>query len=696
MEVALYTRVSTPRQQQQQTIEQQLRRLRDSVATHPDWHVADEHIYRDDGYSGAKLNRPGLDRLRDRAAMAAFECVLITAPDRLARNYVHQMLLVDELTQRGCRVEFVERPMSDDPHDQLLLQIRSAVAEYERTLIAERMRRGRQAKLRSGQLLPWTRAPYGYLLDPDRPRDVSRVQLDPVQAAVVAQMFAWYTDPGQAVSLYAVAKRLSDAQIPPPRGGKRWNVASIRGILRSPTYMGVAYSGRTRPAPARRRKSALQPVGPGESQQPTPVEEWIAVPVPAIISQETFEAAQSRLDRNVQMARRNNTTYEYLLRGLVSCGQCRLACSGRTLSPGYHYYFCRGRTDSLRLAQGERCTARYAPAHALDDLVWQDLCRVLREPSLITHELERAQMGEWLPQALHARRQTLRDVLAQLERQQARLLDLYLAEVIEREEFERRRKEVAQTQQGLRQQLRQLDAQAQQHVNVAALAQGIETFCQRMQPTLDNLTFAQRRQLVELLIDCVIVNDAQVEIRYVVPTGPKGETTPFCHLRLDYLDLETRPIQLHQLAAVQGQIRRGQHDIARLGRSFPVDNDHEAQRPFERDVPDNRCIQMPIVRLRHGAKRRKAAEVLKIDFAIILPPRPAALGVRAGIEKPTIGVAPQLGNRVQVETDHFIQVFLLGKVPVHAMISDLRWQAVPLLTQLLQVKIHSGLFLCRW
>jgi site-specific DNA recombinase len=150
------------------------------------------------------------------------------------------MLLVDELTQRGCRVEFVERPMSDDPHDQLLLQIRSAVAEYERTLIAERMRRGRQAKLRSGQLLPWTRAPYGSLLDPDRPRDASRVQIDPVQAAVVAHMFAWYTDPGQAVSFYAVAKRLSDAHIPTPRGGKRWNVASIRGILRSPTSMGVA------------------------------------------------------------------------------------------------------------------------------------------------------------------------------------------------------------------------------------------------------------------------------------------------------------------------------------------------------------------------------------------------------------------------------------------------------------------------
>jgi hypothetical protein len=277
-----------------------------------------------------------------------------------------------------------------------------------------------------------------------------------------------------------------------------------------------------------------------------------------------------------------------------------------------------------------------------------------------------------LPQALQARRQTLRDVLAQLERQQARLLDLYLAEVIEREEFERRRKEVTQTQQGLRQQLRQLDAQAQQHVNVVALAQGIETFCQRLYPTLDNLTFAQRRQLVELLIDCVIVNDAQVEIRYVVPTGPKGETTPFCHLRLDYLDLETRPIQLHQFAAVEDQIRGSQHDVARLGWGFPVDNHHEAQLAFESDMPDDGRIQMQMIHLRQRAEGLKAAEVLKIDFALILTPRPTALWVRAGVKKPTVGVAPQLGNRMQGETDRFIQVFLLGKVPVHAMIGDLR------------------------
>ena len=154
MQIAIYARVSTPRQQQHQTIDQQLERLSTYIAQHPDWHLASENIFPDDGYSGAKLNRPGLDRLRDRAALAAFSLVLITAPDRLARNYVHQILLIEELASWGCRVEFIDRPMSDDPHDQLLLQIRGAVAEYERCLIADRMRRGRQARLRAGQKRP--------------------------------------------------------------------------------------------------------------------------------------------------------------------------------------------------------------------------------------------------------------------------------------------------------------------------------------------------------------------------------------------------------------------------------------------------------------------------------------------------------------------------------------------------------------
>src|SRR5215210_7864578 len=89
--VALYARVSTERQQQAHTIGQQMTQLREYVAAHAadGWVVREEHVFVDDGHSGARLNRPGLDALRDQAARAAFELVVVTSPDRLARNYVH-------------------------------------------------------------------------------------------------------------------------------------------------------------------------------------------------------------------------------------------------------------------------------------------------------------------------------------------------------------------------------------------------------------------------------------------------------------------------------------------------------------------------------------------------------------------------------------------------------------------------------
>ena len=177
MRIAMYVRVSTQTQVQAQTIEGQLTRLQQHCQAEG-WSWTEDSIFRDDGYSGASLNRPGLDRLRGEVANAKVDRVLMTAPDRLARNYVHQVMLIEELEQRGCQVEFLEHPMSHNPDDQLLLQIRGAVSEYERSLIAERMRRGRQYKYRAGALLPWTQAPYGFCSDPDRPRSPATVQID--------------------------------------------------------------------------------------------------------------------------------------------------------------------------------------------------------------------------------------------------------------------------------------------------------------------------------------------------------------------------------------------------------------------------------------------------------------------------------------------------------------------------------------
>lgn len=183
MRVAAYVRVSTSRQVKLETIEQQLEMVR-RHAQEQGWELSEEDIFRDDGYSGTTLSRPALDALRDKARLRELEVVVVPSPDRLARNYVHQMVLIEEFEKGGCRVEFVERPMSSEPNDQLLLQIRGAVAEYERTLLSERMRRGRLAKYKAGLLLPWTHTPYGLRVDPDRPRDRAGVRPDEAKAAV--------------------------------------------------------------------------------------------------------------------------------------------------------------------------------------------------------------------------------------------------------------------------------------------------------------------------------------------------------------------------------------------------------------------------------------------------------------------------------------------------------------------------------
>lgn len=343
MRVALYVRVSTQKQVHQQTLEQQLDRLRGHLRE-AGLTLDESLVFRDDGYSGGRLNRPGLDRLRDAARERRCDRVVLTDPDRLARNYVHQVLLLEELGQHGCQVQFLDRPMSQDPHDQLLLQIRGAVAEYERTLITERMRRGRLAKLRAGVLLPWTRAPYGYCPHPDRPRDPGGLTLDPGAAAVVSEIFAHYLEPG--VGLLQVARRLRDRRIPSPTGKAFWGLATVRGILTNPVYTGQVYAGRTRSRPARIRRSATHPLGrPHDTAIPTPRAEWIPVAtVPAVVGQEAFDRVQAKLATNRTFARRHNTVHAYLLRALVSCGHCHRACIGRTLAHSpYGYCVCSGK-----------------------------------------------------------------------------------------------------------------------------------------------------------------------------------------------------------------------------------------------------------------------------------------------------------------------------------------------------------------
>lgn len=321
---------------------------------------------------------------------------------------------------------------------------------------------------------------------------------------MVAELFQRYADGG--LSLYKLALDLTTRAVPSPTGAAHWTANTIRLIFLNPCYMGTAYSNRVQTRPATRRKSPLQPIGPGVGWCFAPPEEWVGVKVPAIISQELFDRVQARLATNQQMAQRS-TRHDYLLRGLVSCGQCRLQCHGCFRAPDYFYYLCNGKHGPVTSCHAVRCPARWIPADQLDALVWQDLCAVIQHPDLITTALERAHTGAWLPDELQHRRATIQTALGSLDRQRARLLAAYLAEAIELPEFERRQRELVQQRDDLQVQERQVTHYSEQLLQVREAIPTIQAICAQLQSGLEQATFAQRRQVIELLIDCVIVTD---------------------------------------------------------------------------------------------------------------------------------------------------------------------------------------------
>jgi site-specific DNA recombinase len=264
--------------------------------------------------------------------------------------------------------------------------------------------------------------------------------------------------------------------------------------------------------------------------------------IEAIVSSELFETVQMKLQHNRQTAKRNNKTHNYLLRSLVSCGCCQTACTGVTRNQKYRYYRCRQQSEVKRLKEGNSCSARYTPAQQLETLVWQDLCHVLKHPETIAHAMERLRDGQWLPQELQARCSMLHKAQKSLQQQIERLTQAYLADVIALEEYLRRRGDLETQRQVLATQERQLAAQSHQHIEMTQLAQGAEAFCHGIQQGLEQATFEQKRQLVELLIDRVVVTQEQGEIRYVIPTSLKGEQSRFCHLRIDYFEPHLGPL----------------------------------------------------------------------------------------------------------------------------------------------------------
>src|SRR4051794_18744304 len=245
MGAAIYARGSTVRQERPQTIDSH------SAALGP-WAEAqghslvDHHVSRDEGYSGSRLDRPGLDGLRDAVRDAAIDVVAVLSPGRLARKYAYQVVLLEEFRRHRCEVVFLQRPLSDDPNDQLLLQIQGAIAEYERALLGERFRRGKLQKAREGHLIGG-RAPYGYRYIPKQEGIPGHLLIDEAEATFVRMLYTWLID--ERMTARHWPNPLNAGPWLPRPATKPWSAATLPHTLTDPIYPGTAYTNRDRFVP---------------------------------------------------------------------------------------------------------------------------------------------------------------------------------------------------------------------------------------------------------------------------------------------------------------------------------------------------------------------------------------------------------------------------------------------------------------
>lgn len=523
--VALYARVSSQGQADEMTIQSQLAALQQRIEE-DGLSVDDELRFTDEGYSGAVLVRPALERLRDLAWAGGIDCLYVHSPDRLARKYAYQVVLLEELAKHEVEVIFLNHDPAqhNSAEGALLLQVQGIVAEYERAKILERTRRGRRFAARQGQVSVLGHAPYGYRYVSKQAGDgQARWDIVLEEARVVKEMFHWVGMEG--LSLGQVGRRLAEQEILSPTGKPRWDRATIRGILVNPAYTGTAKYPKTRLVPrktTRRPKRGDPPIPRQEKvARPTSPADQESIRVPAIIAAEWFDAVAQQHEENRRRYREQKKGAEFLLSGLLVCHRCGSAYCGRRQprkrsDAKYVYYRCLG-TDKYRYGGEAICTNKSLNGERLEASVWSDVCSLLQDPGRLHREFKRRldRPPDEAPDVSHWEAS-----IAKLKRRMARLIDAYENGWLDKSDFEPR---IVRVKERLLREQASLAAAQRETTNeedLRLLIGHFETFADQVTYGLADADLATKRKLLRLLIKRIEVDSDEVRIVYKVQSHP--------------------------------------------------------------------------------------------------------------------------------------------------------------------------------
>jgi site-specific DNA recombinase len=495
--LALYARVSSEIQEKEATIESQVALLREAAAKQGDIVVQE---YRDDGFSGDLLARPGLDRLRDDAARGLFDSVLILSPDRLARKWIYGEVVSDDLKRHGIQIQFLNQRNDGTEESKLLLGITGLFGQYEKAKMIERIRRGRMHCAKSGRVMT-SHPPYGYDYIRKSPAAPGRLEINPDQARVVRLIFELYARAKLMVT--DVARELRERMILTPTGGRDWARSTIKKILTSSTYIGTWHYNKTMSAaPLKIRRPLAVRRRVNTTQHKRPRDQWVAVyGIPAIIDQETFDLAQRQLARNRGFSKRNRHR-PYLLAGLTRCGSCSRAVCGSP-NNGYIYYRCTGNFGFA--GQPGRCAQGGMNATKVDLVVWGQLSWALRSPDVLAQYITGVRQGLCQdPQEGARDRENATQALDRLKAAESRLLDAYSGGAMDVEQLKVQMQAIREKREAAAARLEQtLTTPAVPSIAIASL----EALCSKLSDGLDYLDqdFEERQKFVRRYVDKVVL-----------------------------------------------------------------------------------------------------------------------------------------------------------------------------------------------
>ena len=498
MRAISYGRVSTEEQVKNYSIPTQLEAIRIFAAEH-DFEIVKEYV--DEGVSGVILNRKALHKLREYVRNGGADVVIVYDPDRLSRKLVHLMVLVDEFEKQGVQLNFVTQSMGKTPEDKMLFGMKGVFAEYERTKLLERTMRGKLRKVSQDGRQPGGRSLYGYsLVD-------GRHTICEEEAEVVRMVFAWLENNG--LTLRSIQKKLNGMKVPTRKGKTFWNHSVLHRIVRDEAYTGDWYYNKTERLPKVNQNSSRQKMKPRE--------QWVPVSIPAIISHETFDAAQRQLARNAEFCNRN-IRRQYLLSGLIRCGKCGYSYNARTTRDTI-YYTCNSKLGHVNAVS---CESHGVRGDIIEPVVWDCIKELLSQPKLIIEQMEKRDLAMEGSGYLQESLKAVDRKLAKKDMQINKLLEAFHAEAIDTELLKVQMHKIRAEQQKFIAAKQDLVRQSQATANQKLNADSIETFCNKISSVFGTLTFTDKRFILREVLDKIVISGDGVTIYGIVPIYEDG------------------------------------------------------------------------------------------------------------------------------------------------------------------------------